>query len=171
MTDEPKTTENPAAPPAAESELEKLKKDAAANLELAKRAQAELANAQSRWNRDVETTRKFAVESMIRELLPVFDSLGKAVEAGQAGPALEAMKIIEKEALRVLAKFGVAPIETKGKKFDPLFHEAVTMTESAEHEDQAIVSELRRGWMMYERVLRPAHVVVARKKKAETPKA
>ena len=150
-----------------QAELETLRKESAANLDLAKRSQAELANAQARMSRDLDVSRKFALESFARELLSVIDGIDKSVEAltkGGGSPAVvEAVSLIEREMMRVLSKFGVAPIDTKGRKFDPAFHEALTVVESAAHEPQAIVTEMRRGWLMHDRVLRPAQVAVARK--------
>ena len=66
---------------------------------------------------------------------------------------LEAMRILEKEFLRVLAKAGVTPIETAGKAFDPLYHDAVAMDQGG-----TLLEEVRRGWLMDGKVLRPASV-------------
>src|SRR5262245_44202788 len=102
------------------AEIETLKKEAASNLDLARRSQAELINVQNRMARDLDQSRKFALESFVRELLGVLDGIDKSVEAltkAQGSPAvIEAVTLIERETMRVLAKFGVAPIDTKGKK-------------------------------------------------------
>lgn len=153
------------APP--EADLERLQADAKRYLELAQRSQAELANAQARMRRDLDERTRYALEGFALELLPVIDSFVKAEEAltkaGAAASAIEAVALLRKELLRVFAKGGIRPIETQGRKFDAAVHEAVAMVTSAGHEDQAVVSEVRGGFVIGDRVLRPAQVVVARK--------
>jgi len=152
---------------APDPEIETLQAEAKKFFDLAARSQAELANAQTRMRRDLADGQKFAVEGFVRDLIPAIDSLGKSVEAltrsGAAASVVEALQLVEKEVLRALAKGGIRPIETAGKKFDPSFHEAVGMVPSPSHEDQAVVTEVRRGYLIHDRVLRPAQVLVARR--------
>ena len=165
------TAENEAAEPAPEAppaELEKLKAEAAKAaeyLDLAKRTQAEFINWQNRARREREEISKYAIESFARELLPVLDALSKTLQhAAPAGdPIAEGVKLVEKEMLHVLSKAGIKPIVTSGKKFDPLFHEAIATVEKDGAEDGAILDEARRGYMIYDRVLRPTQVTIARK--------
>ena len=155
----------PESPP--DPETEKLQAEVKRWHDLAARSQAELANAQARMRRDVEERQKYAVENFAREVIPALDSLSKSVEAvtkaGGAAAVVEALQLVEKELLRGLAKGGIRPIDTAGKKFDPMFHEAVGTVPSATHEEQAVFAEVRRGYLIHDRVLRPAQVLVARR--------
>jgi molecular chaperone GrpE len=136
-------------------------------LGVARRAQAELSSVRERLKREYDLKEKLAAEAIARELMPALDGVAKSMEAvAKAGgtPAMvEALGLIERELLRGLSRGGIRPIETRGRKFDPAVHEAVAMVESAEHEDGAVVSEARRGYMIHDRVLRPAQVTVARR--------
>ncbi|HEU4339010.1 MAG TPA: nucleotide exchange factor GrpE [Planctomycetota bacterium] len=151
----------------ADSVLEELRSagaKAAEYLDLAKRTQADFVNYQARVRRDREEYVRYAAEGLLRELLPVVDDLQRLTSSAAGVPALlEAVKITERELLRVLSKAGVRPIETVGKKFDPAFHEAAEMVEA--HAGKApgeIIEEVRKGYTLHDRVLRPANVKVAR---------
>ena len=146
---------------------------AAEYLDLAKRTQADFINYQSRVRREREDLVRFGTEGLLRELLPVVDNLQRVLAApeGSGVPVLlEGVRITERELLRVLAKAGVRAIETAGKKFDPSFHEASEMVEAPPGtEAGAIVEEVRRGYTIHDRVLRPASVKVARAAEATPP--
>ena len=86
---------------------------------------------------------------------------------------MTSMRLVEREFLRVLAKHGIQPMETGGKAFDPLLHEAVATQESDDLPDGTILEEVRRGWTLDGHVVRPAGVRVVRsrpKSEAESPK-
>jgi molecular chaperone GrpE len=149
------------------SEVESLRAagaKAAEYLDLAKRTQADFINYQSRVRREREDLVRFGTEGLLRELLPVVDDLQRVLDAAAAAPALlEAARITERELLRVLAKAGVRPLETAGKKFDPMYHEAAEMVEAPPGKAAGdVIEEVRRGYMLHDRVLRPASVRVAR---------
>ncbi len=129
-------------------------------LDLAKRAKADFINYQDRVRRERQEWRRQAVEDFLRDLLPALDGFALAKTGDPA--ILEALRLIERELLRVLAKNGVTPIETAGKMFDPLYHEAVMLEETAERPEGSIIEEVRRGWMMDGRVIRAASVRVAK---------
>jgi molecular chaperone GrpE len=158
---------NSIVPPEPDPEIARLESEAKRWLEVAQRSQAELANAQARMRRELDERTKYAVEGFVRELIPALDSLAKAVDsvtkAGGAPAVVDAIVLIDREVLRALAKGGIRPIQTAGAKFDPQFHEAVAMVTAADREDQTIVTEVRRGYLIQDRVLRPAQVVVARR--------
>ncbi len=97
-------------------------------------------------------------------------SLEKLENATDPKAILEGVAIIEKEFLRVLQKNGVKAIETKGKGFDPLYHEAVAMEETDEVEENMIVEEVRRGWKLHDRVLRASSVRIARAPEGDAEK-
>lgn len=130
------------------------------------RAAADAENFKKRLQREKEEQTRYANESFMRELLPVIDNLERALEHSQAesnqGSMVEGLKITLKVFIETLAKFGCTPIEAVGEPFDPNFHEAVSQEEAAEHEVNAVVRELQKGYMLKDRLLRPAMVVVSK---------
>jgi molecular chaperone GrpE len=167
--------QNPAMPEAADSvtlsrseweALQSAEARAAEYLDLAKRVQAEFVNYQARARREREEFSRVAAQSLILELLPIADSMCRLLGASKEADAaalVEGIRIIEREMLRVLAKSGVRPMETAGKKFDPAFHEAVDTVEGPPGTSESVVlEEVRRGFMIHDRVLRPAQVIVGR---------
>ena len=140
-----------------QAEVAQWKAKADEYLELAKRAKADFINYQDRVRRDKADWNRQALDGFLRELLPAMDgfSLAKFVDP----KLLEAVKILEKEFLRALAKVGVTPIETAGKSFDPLYHEAVAMDPGGTQ-----LEEVRRGWLIEGKVLRPASIKLVKPK-------
>ena len=147
------------------AELEQKTREARAHEERALRTVAEFDNARKRALREREEYVRFANESLIRDLLPVLDNLDRALAAGKADPGAAAVtagvELIQREFLRVLEKFGVAPFSSVGQRFDPERHEAIARVPTAEHEEMTVVSETSRGYLLHGRVLRPAMVAVA----------
>ena len=132
-----------------------------------KRALAEFRNETQRISRQAEERRKFAVEGLVGELLPVFDALHSArqgLAAAGEGPALDAvhqgLDLVERELLKVLGRHGIERIEAAGEAFDPGLHEAVFVVESADLEPNSVAQVLRPGFTLHGRVVRPAHVSV-----------
>src|SRR5688572_18106211 len=135
MTDETKkeneAPESLTLPAAEVEELRAAAAKAAEHLDRAKRTQAEFVNYQSRMRREREEFSRYAAEGVLRELLVVVDDVQRLMAAAAGVPALlEGMKLTERELLRVLAKAGVKPVETEGRKFDPMFHEAAEMVDA-----------------------------------------
>jgi molecular chaperone GrpE (heat shock protein) len=124
-------------------------------LDLARRAKADFLNYQDRVRRDKAEWTRSTLEGFVRELLPALD--GFAMAKFDDPKLLEAMRVIEKEFTRVLAKNGITPIDTAGKAFDPNFHEAVGVEPGG-----TALEEVRRGWMIGDRVLRPAAVRIVK---------
>lgn len=133
---------------------------------------AELENFKKRTVREKEETIKYGNEGLIRDLLPILDNLERAVEHAQGGgngkPLLEGIEMILKSLLEVLQKHGVTQISAKGKQFDPQKHEAFAQVESEELEANTVVEELHKGYLQFDRLLRPSLVSVA--KSPETKK-
>jgi molecular chaperone GrpE len=154
---EPKADEAKPANGAAPSEVEQWKAKADEYLELARRAKADFINYQDRVRRDKADWNRQALEGFLRELLPAMD--GFALAKFEDPKLLEALRLLEKEFLRVLAKAGVTPIETAGKSFDPLYHDAVAMEPGGTQ-----LEEVRRGWMIDGKVLRAASVRLTKPK-------
>jgi molecular chaperone GrpE (heat shock protein) len=124
-------------------------------LDLARRAKADFLNYQDRVKRDRQDWTRQALEDFIRELLPAMD--GFALAKFEDPKLVEALRVIEREFLRIFAKSGVLPIDVAGKPFDPAFHEAVGVEQGG-----TVLAEVRRGWMIGDRVLRPASVRIVK---------
>lgn len=129
------------------------------------RALAEVENGKRRAQREREEYVRYANESMIRDLVPVFDNFDRALEAARASgeaPALVAgVELIQRELLKVLERFGVERYSALGARFDPARHEAVSRLVSADQPANTVVGETARGYLLNGRVLRPALVTVA----------
>lgn len=128
---------------------------AAEYLDLARRAKADFINYQERVKRDRQLWRKEALEGFVLDLLPALD--GFSMAKFEDPKLLEALRLLEKEFVRVLAKAGVVPIETAGKPFDPNFHEAIAVEPGG-----TVLEEVRRGWMIDGYVLRAASVRIVK---------
>jgi len=150
---------------AAQSELEKAKAECAAYLDRAARLQAEFENYRKRSAREQQEFREYAVADAIKSLLPILDSLDRALKTNAA--SLEdfrnGIELIDKQFHDALAKLGVEPLEAQGQLFDPNLHQAIQMVDTDEVEDNHVIDELQRGYKLKDRLLRPAMVRVARK--------
>ena len=102
---------------------------------------------------------------MLKELLPIVDNLERALQA-PAGSDVDAyrkgVEMIQRQMVDLLRKRGVTPIEAVGAEFDPNYHQAVTYDVSPDHREGEVIEELQRGYMLGERLLRPAMVKVAK---------
>jgi len=150
-----------------ELELEAVRQEAQDNYDKYMRASAELDNVRKRTARELEDFRKFAVEKVITELLPVVDNLERAIHSSDTDEKdvdglVEGVDLVLKDLLKVFDKFGVKPIESLEKPFDPTFHQAVMQEESTDQPNNTVISELRKGYLIHDRLLRPAMVVVSR---------
>ncbi len=130
------------------------------------RVSAEFENHKKRLDRDMDEFRKFANESLIKEMLSVVDNLERAInsssDAKQANSGLaEGVDMTLKEILKIFEKFNVKPIESLKKHFDPSFHQAVMTEETDDYTEHTVINELQKGYMMHDRLLRPAMVVVS----------
>ncbi len=130
------------------------------------RLAAELENMKKRQERELAEVRQYANENLLKELIPVLDNLERALDHGRQSEApealMEGLDLVSQDFLKVLSRFGVEPIESVGKRFDPAFHHAVMEEEAPEVEDQTVLKELQKGYLLKNRLLRPAMVVVSR---------
>jgi molecular chaperone GrpE len=127
------------------------------------RAVAELDNVRKRAVRDVEAARRYGLERLATELLPVRDSLEAGIQAaGEAGenPLLEGSQATLRLLDRVFAQFAITEIDPEGEPFDPQKHEAMTMQPSPEAEPDSVILVVQKGYQLHDRLLRPARVVV-----------
>jgi molecular chaperone GrpE len=165
------TPEGNAADAAMNADLEALKARVAeleaGNAELREtvlREKAELENQRRRLHRDLEQARRFANEKLLNELLPVFDGLesGLAVEGGDVASMREGLNLTLKSLLKVGENHGLAQVDPKGQPLDPERHHAVSMVEAPGAAPGTVVSVLQKGYVLNERLLRPALVAVAK---------
>jgi molecular chaperone GrpE len=126
------------------------------------RSLAEFDNYRKRVERDRELSRRYALEDLVRALLPVVDNLELACASeGDAEAIREGVALALKDALRLLGEWGVEPIEAVDRPFDPHLHEAMAGIPDAEREPGTCVAEFCRGYTLHGRVLRPSKVHVA----------
>ncbi|SHF30502.1 molecular chaperone GrpE [Modicisalibacter ilicicola DSM 19980] len=145
--------------------VEELEQSLAEAKDQALRAAAEAQNVRRRADQDVEKARKFALEKFVKELLPVVDSLEKALDAMNEGASeahREGVSMTLKLQLDVLAKFGVEAVDPAGEPFDPQYHEAMTMVPSGEVEPNTVMDVVQKGYLLNGRLVRPAMVVVSK---------
>jgi molecular chaperone GrpE len=129
------------------------------------RTAAEFDNYRKRIERERRELSEFAAADVLTELLPILDNLERALQAPSAGDAdvyRKGVEMIQRQMLDLLRKRGVTPIEAVGADFDPNYHQAVTHDTSPGHRDGEVIEELQRGYMLGERLLRPAMVKVAK---------
>jgi len=138
------------------------------------RALAELENVRKRAARDVEAAHRYALEKFAAELIGVKDSLelGLAAAGGQSPETLrEGMDATLKLLTRAFEKFGIVTLDPVGAPFDPQWHEAMAMQESAEQPPGSVLMVVQKGYELNGRLLRPARVIVAREPGANDPGA
>ena len=133
------------------------------------RARAEADNIRKRAQAEITSAHKFAIESFASELLAVKDSLEAALRAEIA--SVESMKsgveLTLKQLRGVFEKFSLSEIDPTGQKFDPHRHQAITVVES-DAEPNTVVQVLQKGYLLHDRVIRPALVTVAKAKNVES---
>ena len=152
-----------------EAKLEAKEKEAGETYDRLLRVSAEFDNYKKRSSREMEEFRKFANQSLIKEMLSVVDNLELAINATNGPKAidkdlLQGLEMTHREILKVFEKFSVKPIDAKGQPFDPTFHEAVMQEETNDSPKNTVINELQRGYMIHDRLLRPSMVVVAKPK-------
>ncbi len=129
------------------------------------RTTADLDNLRKRTRKEIDQAKADARQKTLLEVLPVVDNLERAV--AHAGEAADAKAIADGVALvlrqfgQALERMGVTPLEAAGKPFDPNIHEAVSQTASPDHPPGTVVAELQKGYMLGDRLLRPALTVVS----------
>jgi molecular chaperone GrpE len=145
-------------------ELTELREKAEANWQLYVRAQAEMENLRRRSEKDLENAHKFALEKFASELLAVKDSLELGLSATDVDvdKLREGSELTLKMLAQALAKFNIIDVDPMGESFDPNSHQAMTMQETAEHAPNTVIAVMQKGYLINDRLLRPAMVVVAK---------
>jgi len=155
------------------SEKEDAEKKAQEAYDKFLRVSAEFENYKKRTAREMDEFRKFANESLLMKLLPVVDNLERAIastqeEKSSENSIAEGINLTLKDILNIFETFKVKPIESLNKPFDPNFHQAVMQEEVEGTEENIVIKEFQKGYMIGNRLLRPAMVVVS---KAKTDKS
>ncbi len=137
------------------------------------RTAAELENVRKRCMRDVSNAVIRGRVDVLNSMLPTIDALDMALKSGSDddGPAravLDGVNMVRKQFLASMEQFGLKPIETLGKAFDPVFHEAVAQIPSEDHDSGEILEEMRAGYMLGDRLLRASMVMVSSGKPEES---
>lgn len=147
--------------------LEKARAEAEESRNAMLRARADLENLRKRSAREAENARKYALERFVAELLPVKDSmelgLAAAEQTEDVAKLREGMALTLKMLGAALEKFGVSPVDPQGEKFNPDLHQAMSMQETDQAEPGTVLDVVQRGYLLNDRLVRPAMVTVARK--------
>ena len=134
-------------------------------LALLQRTQADFENYQKRNQRERESERRYWHAGLALDLLPVIDNLDRAMvvanQAGESGPLVQGVGLVQTQLLDILKRHGITPIDALGKPFDPNLHQAIMQQPSKNHPPQTVIQVLQQGFMIHDRVLRPAGVIVS----------
>jgi molecular chaperone GrpE len=133
--------------------------------DLALRSQADFENYKKRCAREKEEAIQYANNSLLQRLVGIIDNfelgLAAAKEQGQQSPIYSGMVLVQKQLNDLLAENGLLPIEAEGKPFDPNLHEAIAHEPSDQVPEETVLRQVRRGYRIKDRLLRPAKVVVS----------
>lgn len=167
-----KQKDSPKDPPedpivALEEQLASAKEEAQANYDRFLRIGAEFDNYKKRILRETSESRKYANETLLRELLSVVDNLERALNAAEkedtdAAGLIDGVTLTLGELLKIFEKFSVKPIEAKGQPFDPTFHQAMGQEKTDKFPENTVTQEFQKGYTYHDRLLRPAMVMVAK---------
>jgi molecular chaperone GrpE len=142
-------------------ELEVVRKERDEYLDNMRRMKAELENSRTRLEREHARSVELASERLMKELLPILDSLERALET--EGDIKEGVEATRDQLVGVLTQEGLNPISSEeGQSFDPAVHEALMSKPSEEHEEDTVIQTLERGYLLKDKPIRPAKVVVSK---------
>ena len=131
------------------------------------RLSAEFDNYKKRKQREIDDFKKFANESVFRQILPVVDNLERAIDAAHKSAdhasLLEGVQMTHKEIMKFLEMFSVKLVKADKEAFDPNFHQAVTRQETDDFPENTVVQVLQNGYLLHDRLIRPAMVIVSKK--------
>ena len=150
---------------AAHDELAKVRGELDEARDRTLRAQAELDNFRKRIRREQDDERRYANVSLLCDLLPVLDNIGRAIEAAEKAPdpaaLLAGFKLVKQQLEGALARHNCAEIPAQGQPFDPNLHAAIASQPSAEHPELTVLHVAQPGYQVHDRVIRPSQVVVS----------
>ncbi len=149
-----------------QQELETARSENEAAADMMLRLAAEMDNYKKRVLKERESLIKYGSQGLVQELLPILDNFGRAIESGNESREfdsfLEGVVMIFKQMSDALERKGISEIDAVGEVFDPNIHEAVMQVNSEEYPENIVVEELQKGYMLHDRVIRPAMVTVSR---------
>jgi molecular chaperone GrpE len=135
------------------------------------RSAADFDNFRKRSRKELEDTRKAGREELLKDLLPVFDNLERAMtsaeRATEVKPVSDGLKMVLRQFVDTLGRSGITKVPTIGQQFDPGLHEAIQQVETDEHPPGTVVAEVQPGYLQGERLIRAAMVVVAKPKTSD----
>ncbi|MBD0379075.1 nucleotide exchange factor GrpE [Paenibacillus sedimenti] len=147
------------------SELDQLRMQSDENYQRFLRVQADFDNFRRRSRAEKEDFAKYASLKLIEQLLPVVDNFDRALSSSKEAKDFDALvkglDMTFRQLDQVLTQEGLKPIEAVGQPFNPEFHQAIMQVESEEHEEGIVVEELQKGYMLKDKVIRPAMVKVS----------
>ena len=150
---------------AGSAELEKLQAELQEQQQRTLRVQADFDNFRRRTQKEKEDLGKYASSKLITELLPVIDNFERALQASEENPEFESfskgVSMIFRQLESVLATEGLSAMKSVGEPFNPEYHQAIMQVESDEYEEGIVVEEVQKGYMLKDKVLRPAMVKVS----------
>jgi len=153
------------------AKLEEAQKKAEEYYDRYLRAVADLENYKKRAAREKAEAIAYGNEVLIKDILPILDSLDRAMQQACNASDIEAFKegfrLVKDQLLCCLEKHGVEPIKAVGEPFDPNYHDALMQVQSEEHEDNKVVEEFEKGYLLKGRLLKPAKVSVCKAAKKE----
>jgi len=148
-----------------QDELDRIRGELADAQERTLRVQAELENYRRRARREMEDERKYANLPLLRDLLPVVDNIQRAIQAaeksGEKGSLLDGIKLVAQTLETALARHQATKIDALHKPFDPAVHEAISQQPSADYPEHTVVFVAQDGYLLHDRVVRPAQVIVS----------
>lgn len=146
--------------------LQSKEQESKENYERYLRQVAEVDNFKKRVNREKEDAIRYANENLIKDILPVMDNLERAIAHAQGGgngkPLVEGVEMVLRGLLDVFSKHGVVQVPAVGEVFDPGKHEAMAQVESSQYQPNTVIKEHHRGYLLRDRLLRPALVTIAK---------
>jgi molecular chaperone GrpE len=153
------------AVPEQAAEIDRLRSELAQAKDRALRSLAELDNYRKRADRMVEEERRYACLPLLRDLLPVLDNVKRAIEASEKNPDAtslrEGVELVARQLEGVLSKHHCNPITALHQPFDPNYHEALLQQPSTEFPPNTVLQEVRTGFVLHDRVVRPSQVIVS----------
>ena len=164
----------PGAPPSEPADpLAAAKAEAARFKDQWMRSAADFDNFRKRSRKELEDTRKAGKEDLLKDLLPVFDNLERAMtsadRATEAKPVAEGLRLVLRQFIDTLGRSGITKVSTVGNPFDPSMHEAIQQVETDEVAPGTVMAEVQPGYLQGERLVRAAMVVVAKPKSGDDP--
>ncbi len=148
--------------------LEEIQESAEKNYDLYVRSQADIDNMKKRFQKEKEELVKYSNELLIKQLLPVMDSLEKAIDHSQDEKSINALRegveLTLKRLIDTLEKAGLKDVKAVNESFDPNFHEAISELEDNTKESGTVLKELQKGYILNQRLLRPSVVIISKNK-------